>query len=99
MLTGLTPEQLEAILTHELAHVRRHDYLLNLLQTAAETLLFFHPAVWWISRRIRIERENCCDDLALAVTNDRLLYAQSLTRLEELRQQTATPRPALTLAA
>ncbi|MCH7688435.1 MAG: M56 family metallopeptidase, partial [Planctomycetes bacterium] len=100
VLTGLTPQQLEAVLAHELAHVRRHDYLLNLLQTAIETLLFFHPAVWWISSRIRIERENCCDDLALAVTDDRLLYAQSLTRLEELRQQTAAPRPAaLTLAA
>lgn len=100
VLTGLTPSQLEAVLAHELAHIRRHDYLANLLQTAIETLLFFHPAVWWMSRRLRIERENCCDDLALSITDNRLLYAQSLTRLEELRQQAATARPAaLTVAA
>lgn len=100
VLAGMTPQQLEAVLAHELAHIRRHDYLLNLLQTAVETFLFFHPVVWWMSRRIRIERENCCDDLALTVANDRLLYAQSLTRLEELRQETIAARTAaLTLAA
>lgn len=99
VLTGLTPQQLEAVLAHELAHVRRHDYLANLLQTAIETLLFFHPVVWWLSRRIRVERENCCDDLAVAVTGDRLLYARSLTRLEELRHATAATATALTLAA
>lgn len=71
VLTGLTPQQLEAVLAHELAHIRRHDFLLNLLQTTVETLLFYHPAVWWISRRIRVERENCCDDLALSVSGDR----------------------------
>ena len=62
-LAGMGPQQLEAILAHELAHIRRHDYLVNLLQTLVETLLFYHPAVWWLSHRIRIERENCCDDL------------------------------------
>ena len=56
ILGGVSPQQLEAILAHELAHIRRHDYLVNLLQTVAETLLFYHPAVWWVSRRIRIER-------------------------------------------
>ena len=69
-LAGLTPQQLEAILAHELAHIRRHDYLVNLLQTLVETLLFYHPAVWWLSRRIRIERENCCDDLAVSLCGD-----------------------------
>jgi len=82
---GLDPEQLEALLAHELAHIRRHDYLVNLLQTAAETLLFYHPAVWWVSRKIRIERENCCDDLAVSACGDVLTYARALTRLEELR--------------
>ncbi len=84
-LTGLTPAQLEMILAHELAHIGRHDFLVNLLQAVVETLLFYHPAVWWISRRVRIERENCCDDLAVAVCGNPLQYARALTRLEELR--------------
>ena len=84
-LAGLTPQQLEGILAHELAHVRRHDYLVNLLQTVVETLLFYHPAVWWVSRRIRVERENCCDDLAVSLCGDRCSYAQALADLEELR--------------
>ncbi len=65
-LTGLTPRQFAMILAHELAHIRRHDYLVNLLQTVVETLFFYHPAVWWLSRQIRNERENCCDDVAMA---------------------------------
>ena len=84
-LSGLTPHQLEAILAHELAHVRRHDYLVNLLQTLVETLLFYHPAVWWLSRRIRSERENCCDDLAVSLCGDPYTYAKALADLEELR--------------
>jgi len=84
-LSGLSPEQLEMILAHELAHIRRHDFLVNLMQAAIETLLFYHPAVWWISRRIRIEREHCCDDVAIAVCGNPLQYARALTRLEELR--------------
>jgi len=84
-LSGLTTEQIEMVLAHELAHVRRHDFLLNLLQTLVETLLFFHPAVWWMSRRVRVEREHCCDDLAIAVCGDSARYARALTRLEELR--------------
>ncbi len=84
-LTGLTPQQLETILAHELAHVRRHDYLMNLGQTLIETLLFYHPATWWISRQIRIERENCCDDLAVEVCGDPAVYARALARLEQSR--------------
>jgi beta-lactamase regulating signal transducer with metallopeptidase domain len=84
-LAGLTPEQLEAILAHELAHIRRHDYAVNLLQTLVETLLFYHPAVWWLSRRIRAERENCCDDLAVSLCGDPYTYARALADLEELR--------------
>jgi beta-lactamase regulating signal transducer with metallopeptidase domain len=91
-LAGLSPAQLEAILAHELAHVRRHDYLVNLLQTAVETLLFYHPAVWWVSAQIRRERENCCDDLAVAVCGNKLSYARALVDLEGLR---ASPRLAL----
>jgi beta-lactamase regulating signal transducer with metallopeptidase domain len=81
VLAGLTPQMMEAILAHELAHIRRHDYLLNMLQTAIETLLFYHPAVWWVGRKIRQERENCCDDLAVTACGDALIYARALTAL------------------
>ena len=94
-LTGMTPEQIEMVLAHELAHIRRHDFLINLLQAVAETLMFYHPAVWWMSRRVRIERENCCDDLAIAVCGNPIQYARALTRLEELRAHA----PAITVAA
>ncbi|HEV7786499.1 MAG TPA: M56 family metallopeptidase, partial [Thermoanaerobaculia bacterium] len=94
-LAGLSPQQLEAVLAHELAHVRRHDYLINLLQAAVETLLFYHPAVWWVSSQMRRERENCCDDLAVAICGDRLGYARALADLEGLR----TPSPRLAMAA
>ncbi len=82
---GLGPRQLESILAHELAHVRRHDALINLLQVAIETLLFYHPAMWWASRQVRELREHCCDDLAVAVCGDRMIYARALADLEELR--------------
>lgn len=88
-VTGLTPRQLESIIAHELAHIRRHDYLINLLQSAVETLLFYHPAVWWVSRCIRDERELCCDDLAVEVCGDRAGYARALATLEELRPASA----------
>jgi hypothetical protein len=72
-------------LAHELAHVRRHDYLVNVLQGVAESLLFYHPAVWWISKEIRAEREHCCDDLAVAASGDVLVYARALAELESMR--------------
>lgn len=85
MLCGLAPGQVEALLAHELAHVRRHDYLVNILQGIAESLLFYHPAVWWISNQIRAEREHCCDDLAVAASGDVLVYARTLAELESMR--------------
>lgn len=94
LVAGLTPRQLEGILAHELAHIRRHDYLLNLLQVAAETLLFYHPAVWWISRHVRLERERCCDEAAVGACGNRSEYAQSLAELAEIRL-----RPQLALGA
>jgi beta-lactamase regulating signal transducer with metallopeptidase domain/beta-lactamase class D len=93
--TGLTPQQLESILAHELAHIRRHDYLVNLLQTTVEALLFYHPAVWWVSRQIRSEREQACDDMVVRVTGDALTYARALTKVERLRDA----GPSLALAA
>lgn len=84
-VTRLPVDQLEALLAHELAHIGRYDYLVNMIQTVIETLLFYHPAVWWVSRRIRAEREHCCDDLAVSVCGDSLLYARALTELEQVR--------------
>jgi beta-lactamase regulating signal transducer with metallopeptidase domain/protein involved in polysaccharide export with SLBB domain len=92
-LTELSPQQIEALLLHELAHIRRHDYLINLLQTAVETLLFYHPAAWWVGQKIRQEREHCCDDLAAAHCG-RLIYARALAAMEEMRA-VLVPAPAL----
>lgn len=90
----LSTDQIDAILAHELAHIRRHDYLLNLIQRGIETLLFFHPAVWWISNRIRVEREHCCDDEAIAALGCPAKYAEALLQLEVGR-----PHLSLALAA
>jgi len=93
-LTGLTEAQIEAVIAHELAHIRRLDCFVNLFQIATETLLFYHPAVWWVSQRIRAERENCCDDEAIAICGDAVNYARALTLMEEWRTA-----PALMMAA
>ncbi len=85
LLAGMPAGQVEAILLHELAHIRRRDYLVNLLQAVVESLLFYHPAVWWISGLVRAERENCCDDLVLAARGNAGEYAAALTALEEAR--------------
>ena len=95
-LAGLPPAYIEAILMHELTHVRRHDALVGWLQVMAETLLFFHPATWWISRRIRIEREHCCDDRVVQLTGKRTTYARALTQLETLKPAAWHPAPAAT---
>jgi uncharacterized protein (TIGR03435 family) len=92
-LTGLSESQLRAILAHELAHIRRHDYLVNLLQTAIETVLFYHPAVWWVGKQMRIEREHCCDDIAVAACGNAIEYAEALAELEQIRGK--IPKPAL----
>ncbi|WP_243384672.1 transglycosylase SLT domain-containing protein [Geothrix alkalitolerans] len=86
LLTGLPPGFLEALLAHELAHVRRLDYLANLLQGIAETLLFFHPAVWWLSARIRAEREELSDDLAAEMLGDPRRLALALNALDDLQR-------------
>ncbi|SEM35491.1 Signal transducer regulating beta-lactamase production, contains metallopeptidase domain [Chitinophaga rupis] len=85
MFNNLSAEQLEAILLHELAHVKRNDYILNIFQSIVETTLFFNPFVWWISKYIRLEREHCCDDMVIAHTVQPLHYAKALVALEEYR--------------
>jgi beta-lactamase regulating signal transducer with metallopeptidase domain len=93
-LTGLSEAQLEAVIVHELAHIKRLDYFANLLQIVAETLLFYHPAVWWVSGRVRAERENCCDDVAIATCGNVVDYARALTFMEGGRTA-----PSLVMAA
>ncbi len=88
-LTGLSEAQLSSVIAHELAHIKRFDSLVNLFQIAVETLLFYHPAVWWLNKRIREERENCCDDMAVAVCGSPLTYAHALARMAE---SSASPR-------
>jgi beta-lactamase regulating signal transducer with metallopeptidase domain len=84
-LAGLSPWQVEAIIAHELAHIKRWDLLVNTFQIATETLLFYHPAVWWVNRVIRNEREHCCDDVAVAACGNAHDYARALAQLEESR--------------
>lgn len=85
MFNNLSAEQLEAILLHELAHIKRNDYLLNIFQSIVETILFFNPFIWWITKTIRLEREHCCDDLVIASQVQPLQYAKALVALEEYR--------------
>jgi len=82
-LTGLSEEQVRAVIAHELAHIRRHDWLANLFQVLVEALLFYHPAMWWLNRRIRIERELACDEIAVSLTGSRLEYARALAQMAE----------------
>ena len=88
--TSLTPDQLRTILAHELQHIARQDHLVNMLQAFIEVLLFFHPVTWWLSRQIRVERENCCDDGTVLVTGSPRTLAEALLVLESLRANKAT---------
>ena len=85
MVTRMPPEMLEAVIAHELAHIRRLDLWVILLQRIVETLLFYHPAVWWLSNQIRNEREFCCDELAVEATDERVTYASTLERVARAR--------------
>ena len=84
-IAGLSPHQLDALILHELAHIRRFDTVTNIFLAMVETLLFYHPAVWWVSRQVRIEREHCCDDFAVSACGDAAMYVETLTSLETWR--------------
>ena len=84
MLSGLPAEQIEAIILHEMAHIARKDYVVNILQSLIETILFFHPAIWWISGRVREERENCCDDMAVSQMVQPMILANALVNANML---------------
>ena len=93
-LSGLTEEQIELVIAHELAHIQRLDPFVNVFQVCVETLLFYHPAVWWLNKKIRAEREHCCDDIAVALCGNAVEYARALTLMEEWRSA-----PVLAMAA
>ncbi|MEM8889041.1 MAG: M56 family metallopeptidase [Bacteroidota bacterium] len=96
MLSSLSPDQIEAILLHELAHIKRSDFLFNMIQSLIEILFFYHPAIWWLSKEIRQEREMCCDDLAVEAMGDAFTYAETLTLLQSYRH---SPQQFLTMKA
>ncbi len=100
LLAQLTDSQVYAVLAHELAHVRRDDFAVNLLQSVLTNVFFFHPGVWWMSARVDDEREHCCDDLAVAATGQALPYAKTLLSVSELAlgQSTAVATPPLAMA-
>ena len=95
VISGLSPQELEAIFLHELAHIRRHDFIVNLIQTLLETLFFYHPAVWWLSSTLRCEREHCCDTTAAEKLGNSATYGRALLKLEELQGEV----PSLALGA
>ncbi|NNE16585.1 MAG: M56 family metallopeptidase [Saprospiraceae bacterium] len=91
LVNQLTIEEVNAIIAHEVAHIKRHDYLFNILQIATETIFYYHPAIWYISSRIRLERENCCDDLAIQHTGNSVSYAKTLIKLQEIKIHNIQP--------
>ncbi len=99
LASGMPPTHVELLLLHELAHIRRYDHVINLLQHFAEALLFFHPAVWYVSNRIRIEREHCCDDLVLAQGANAASYAESLVQAAALAHRDAALRGVIVMGA
>jgi len=84
VLNGVPAQQMEAILAHELAHIKRRDYLMNMIQSILEVIFFYHPVVWWLSGNIRIERENICDDIAITITGNTMEFAKALTNIQEI---------------
>jgi beta-lactamase regulating signal transducer with metallopeptidase domain len=87
MLTALPYDQVEAIITHELAHIKRNDYLINLIKSFFEVIFFYHPVAWWISSMMDDERENCCDDLTIKICGESSSLQNALLNLQELNQK------------
>ena len=84
VINRLSPQDVEAILAHELAHIVRHDYIFNILQSLVEALFYYHPAVWWLSAQVRTERESACDEIAIQLTGDSIHYAKTLVTVQEM---------------
>lgn len=98
LLNQLSAAEVEAVLAHELAHIARRDWVLNLVQSFVEAVFYYHPAIWWMSAIVRAERENCCDDFAVSLTDNRLFYAKTLLRVQEFACTNSPAQPALALA-
>ena len=96
LLTGMSTTQIEAILVHELYHIKRRDYIINICQALVEVLLFYHPAIWHMNNIIREERENCCDDQTVAFCGDAIAYARALTQIQNIN---ALTKPRLAMSA
>jgi len=95
LVNQLSGEEVSAILAHELAHIKRHDFLFNLIQSLAEAVFYYHPGIWYISTTISKEREHCCDDLAIKHSVGKVSYAKTLVRLQELKLETIQPAVAM----
>ena len=85
MVNNLSTEEVGCILAHELAHIKRHDYIINVCQIFIENIFYYHPAIWYISKAIRSEREKCCDDMAIKHTSSQLNYAKTLVKVQEIK--------------
>jgi beta-lactamase regulating signal transducer with metallopeptidase domain len=94
ILTGLSPEQIYGILAHEMAHIKRHDYLINIFQSMLDILFFYHPAQYWMSKHSREAREQCCDDMAIEATGNRMIYARALAEVAGAQLKPLSPATA-----
>ena len=95
LLSGIPADQLEAIIAHELAHIKRNDYLVNIIQSLVEIIMFYNPAIWWLSKIMRRERENCCDDIALEAGTKSVVYAKALANMQEISLSPPSPAVAI----
>ena len=95
VLAGIPAEQLEAIIAHELAHIKRKDYLVNIIQSLVEIIMFYNPAIWWLSQIMRRERENCCDDIALEAGTKSMVYAKALANMQAISLSLPSPAVAI----
>jgi beta-lactamase regulating signal transducer with metallopeptidase domain/adenylate kinase family enzyme len=98
LINNLSTAEAEAIIAHELAHIKRHDFIFNILQMFVEAIFYFHPAIWHISAQINQERENCCDDMAIEYTGNKVSYAKTLIKLQELKSSNNLLAPALAMS-
>jgi beta-lactamase regulating signal transducer with metallopeptidase domain len=95
LLSGIPADQLEAIIAHELAHIKRNDYLVNIIQSLVEIIMFYNPAIWWLSKILRRERENCCDDIALEAGTKSVVYAKALASMQAISLSPPSPAVAI----
>ena len=91
ILTAMQPKEIEAILAHELAHIKRNDFVVNAIASMIEVILYYHPVIWWLQKQLDIHRENACDDMAISYVGDKVVYAKSLVKLQEYLHNQSQP--------